>query len=133
MTPNRLFVALASGAALALSLCHSAGAIPVPLPSGSVIPGTIWQITYAAPITLQFDDAVKTNNTVGTIIETTIRPSLNPLTIDFLQVFEGQSSMSTAAGLRLNFEDRVTNSTVRPWLYYDLTLIDVVKGPDNLL
>lgn len=120
-------------AASMAAIYGSASALPIALPSGSIIPGTVWEVTYAAPITLEFDAGDTTNNTVGTIIETTIRTTINPLTINFLQVFEAPSSASTSAGLRLNFQERVTNLSSIPWVHYELSLVDVVTGPDNVL
>lgn len=115
-----------------LSITHPAWGIPIPLPSGSIIPGTVWQISYAAPISLEFDAAVTTNNTVGTIIETTIRTNLAPLAIDFLQVFETTTS-GISGGLRLNFQEKVTNASPLAWPYYRMTLVDAISGPDTVL
>ena len=115
-----------------LSITHPAWGIPIPLLSGSIIPGTVWQISYAAPISLEFDAAVTTNNTVGTIIETTIRTNLAPLAIDFLQVFETTTS-GISGGLRLNFQEKVTNASPLAWPYYRMTLVDAISGPDTVL
>ncbi len=101
-----------------------------PLPSGSTIPGTSWQVQYAGPISLSFDASQNGFSTKGTLIETTTRNNIDPLTISFQQVFETSTS-SVSGGLRLLFKETVTNQSTKDWAGYTMQLIDNTPAPNN--
>lgn len=105
----------------------AATAAVVAVNSGDTLPGTIWRVRFAAPITLTFDDGVaaKGNGTAGTLIEATTRTDNDALTITFSQVSEVLVNSAAGAGLRLNIQSKVTNNTATDWKGYRLQLFEV--------
>lgn len=129
-SPLRL-IALAAGVLGVLP--GLSGAYAVPIVSGTLLPGTVWDVMFSAPITLDYTQTVPAAanfNTAGLLQETTTRANNAPLTITFQQAFETPTS-ATAGGLRLLFQTNVTNNTGAPWTGYRLDLIDDTPAPNN--
>src|SRR5262245_24843232 len=106
-----------------LGLTGNASGAIVNLTSGNIIPGTVWEVNFPSSVTLLFNDADKTNGTVGTLIELTSRTNNDPITINFIQRFETTTS-GVGGGLRRNFQKTDTNTSTKAWIAYRLELFD---------
>ncbi|GEM_PF-5772486 len=108
------------------------------LKSGDTLPGTKWKVEFDAPVTLEFDDQTKPNDTVGTLIETTDRLDSKETMITFTQTEKPTMNSEVCGGLRLIFQAKVTNNTINKesWFGYLLELIDdapVAEDPPHVV
>lgn len=132
-SPSSLVIVIAAALGAVAPNAGTVHAAVIQLKSGDTLPGTIWKVEFAAPITLAFDDERKPNDTVGTLIETSERTHDNATFITFTQTEKTQTSR-VSGGLRLNFEAKVTNKTTGDWFGYQLELIDdapVAEDPED--
>jgi hypothetical protein len=86
-----------------------------------------WEVDFPSAIDLQFTahaPAAGNRNTVGTLLDKTVRMDRAPLTIHFIQLTEAGDETTVSSGMRLLFETQVKNMTKDPWAGYRLQLID---------
>jgi hypothetical protein len=106
---------------------------PIALSSGDFLPNTdgVWRVFFDDPITLSFDRNNMTNETIGTLIQTTTRVNNDPLTVRFQQEFETPTS-AVRGGLRINFQAMITNTTGVSWSGHQLELFDDAPAGPNV-
>jgi hypothetical protein len=89
--------------------------------------GVSWDVSFSAPIDLSFvatTPAPGNRMTVGVLADNTIRTTLAPLTIHFIQNTEAPTEADVTRGLRILFQTHIVNNTGVDWIGFRLELVD---------
>lgn len=112
-------VVLAAGAG-------TARADPIP----GYLPGGVWYVEPGPGVSVQFDNARKPSNTVGTLMVNFTHNNGQAWQVHFRQDYEVPTS-GVDGGLRFNLDTTVRNNMTSRWSGYQLELTDDTWPPPN--